>query len=228
VRVAIVSGIAASTFVFYGYIKHRREEELKLEREENLWKNTRNDGMGIGRDDWTLINCATGNTVTKKDLSGKWVLMYFGFSHCPDICPETMEKVMDIVEIHNKAAESDKKKHEILPVFITIDPERDSPEILNYYLQDYPHFLGLTGSSKQIKEVCKNYKIYFSVGPKSDDGDYILDHSIVIYLINPDGVYQNHFMERTKPPEDIYQVMKQQFALYDKFSHHDWTWRNYF
>ena len=60
--------------------------------------------------------------------------MYFGFSHCPDICPETMEKVMDIVEIHNKES-GQEKKHEILPVFITIDPERDSPEILNYYLQ---------------------------------------------------------------------------------------------
>ena len=69
VRVAVVTGLAASGFVFYGYTKNRREEELKLEREENLWKNTRNDGMGIGRDDWTLINCATGNAITKKDLS---------------------------------------------------------------------------------------------------------------------------------------------------------------
>ena len=72
-----------------------------------------------------------------------------------------MEKVMDIFDLHSAAMKKDKDLKEILPVFITIDPDRDTPEALAYYLEDFPHFLGLTGSSNQIKEVCKNYKIYF-------------------------------------------------------------------
>ena len=132
---------------------------LRIEKEENLWSNSQT--YHIGRDDWTLTDCRTNNVVTKEDLNGKWILMYFGFAHCPDICPETMEKVMDIIDIHAKEQKSNSKLTDILPVFITIDPERDTPEALSYYLEDYPHFLGLTGSSKQIKEVCRNYKIYF-------------------------------------------------------------------
>ena len=83
--------------MFY-YNNRVNEEILEMEREENLWKNTQT--YNIGRDDWTLIDCRTNKTVTKADLNGKWILMYFGFAHCPDICPETMEKVMDIMDIH--------------------------------------------------------------------------------------------------------------------------------
>jgi len=125
---------------------------------------------------------------------------------------------MDIVDIHNIERKTDSNLPEIQPVFITIDPDRDTPEKLADYLEDYPHFLGLTGSMNQIKSVTKNYRIYFSMGPKTDDGDYILDHSIVIYLINPNGVYQNHFMDRAQPPESIYTVIRQQFKLFDKFN----------
>ena len=107
-----------------------------------------------------------------------------------------MEKVMDVLDIHGIEKKSgkdwksqknqtwatdfnlfkDPSLPEVLPVFITIDPDRDTPEKLADYLEDYPHFLGLTGSMNQIKSVCKNYRIYFSKGPKSADGDYILDH----------------------------------------------------
>ena len=106
--------------------------------------------------------------------------MYFGFSHCPDICPETMEKIMDIIDIHKSEQKKDSSLPDIQPVFISIDPDRDTPEALAYYLEDYPHFLGLTGSMAQVKSACKNYRIYFTKGPTSDDGDYIVDHRKVI------------------------------------------------
>ena len=106
--------------------------------------------------------------------------MYFGFSHCPDICPETMEKIMDIIDIHKVEQKKDSSLPDIQPVFISIDPDRDTPEALAYYLEDYPHFLGLTGSMAQVKSVCKNYRIYFTKGPQSDDGDYIVDHRKVM------------------------------------------------
>ena len=138
--------------------------------------------LNRGKGDWTLIDCKTEKVITKKDLHGKWVLMYFGFSHCPDICPETMEKIMDIIDIHKAEQKKDSSLPDIQPVFISIDPDRDTPEALAYYLEDYPHFLGLTGSMAQVKSVCKNYRIYFTKGPQSDDGDYIVDHRKVFLI----------------------------------------------
>ena len=165
-RLGLLGGIAAVGLGYFAYIENYNKQQLLLEQEENLWKNTQT--YAIGRDDWTLVDCRTNKVITKDDLNGKWILMYFGFAHCPDICPETMEKVMDIFDIHAAEMKKNNDQKEILPVFITIDPERDTPEALAYYLEDYPHFLGLTGSSKQIKEVCKNYKIYFRYTYLSD------------------------------------------------------------
>jgi len=215
----IAATLAALWAGFYGTIEYSNQYKLEQERmkkEQAQWSNANN--VDIGRGDWTLLDCKTNSPITKDDLKDKWLLMYFGFAHCPDICPETMEKVMDIVDIHKLEQKTTSDLPDIHPVFITIDPDRDTPEKLADYLSDYPHFLGLTGTMAQIKSVTKNYRIYFSMGPKSDDGDYILDHSIVIYLINPNGVYQNHFMDRAQPPEDIYTVVRQQFKLFDKFN----------
>merc|ERR1712110_701325 len=106
---------------------------------EELWKNSQTYDIGLG--DYTLIDCRTSKTITKQDLTGKWLLMYFGFAHCPDICPETMEKVMDIIDLHQHEQKSKPNLSDILPVFVTIDPARDGPAELAYYLEDYPHFL---------------------------------------------------------------------------------------
>merc|ERR1711953_736552 len=198
-------------YLYFGvwFTSSYKEEQERMQKEQDGWSNHQN--LDIGKGDWTLIDCKTKMPITKQDLEGKWIIMYFGFCHCPDICPETMEKVMDVCDIHEKERKANPTLPPIQPVFITIDPDRDTPENLAYYLQDYPHFLGLTGSMSDIKSVTKNYRIYFTKGPTSDEGDYMLDHSIIIYLINPNSVYQNRFMERAQPPEEIYSVIRQQF-----------------
>jgi len=124
---------------------------------------------------------------------------------------------MDVVTIHREAMKHNDSLDDVQPVFVTVDPERDTPEKLEYYLQDYPFFIGLTGSPNQIKKACASYKVHYSMGPKSDDGDYILDHTIVIYLINPLGKYQNHFMDRDQTPEHVHKVILESMALYNKF-----------
>lgn len=125
-----------------------------------------------------------GNTVTDADLKGRYSLVYFGFTHCPDICPEELDKMarmFDVVEADRPGA--------LLPVFVTCDPARDDPQVLKEYLSEFhPRFIGLTGTYDQIKSMCKAYRVYFSTPPEVKPGqDYLVDHSIYFYLMDPEG-----------------------------------------
>ncbi|RYO89468.1 hypothetical protein DL766_009540 [Monosporascus sp. MC13-8B] len=125
-----------------------------------------------------------GRPFSSEDLKGKYSLVYFGFTHCPDICPEELDKMarmFDIVEAERPGA--------VKPVFITCDPERDDPKVLKSYLREFhPGFIGLTGTYEQIKAVCKAYRVYFSTPRDVKPGqDYLVDHSIYFYLMDPEG-----------------------------------------
>ncbi|ROT35409.1 SCO1/SenC [Sodiomyces alkalinus F11] len=125
-----------------------------------------------------------GNPFSSEDMKGRYALVYFGFSHCPDICPDELDKMarmFDIVEEQRPGA--------ILPVFVTCDPERDTPGILKEYLAEFhPRFIGLTGSYDDIKAMCKKYRVYFSTPQNVKPGqDYLVDHSIYFYLMDPEG-----------------------------------------
>ncbi|KAB5560090.1 SCO1/SenC-domain-containing protein [Coniochaeta sp. 2T2.1] len=125
-----------------------------------------------------------GNTFTDSDLRGKYSLIYFGFTHCPDICPEELDKMarfFDLVEAERPGA--------VVPVFVTCDPARDGPKELKEYLAEFhPKFVGLTGTYEEIKAMCKAYRVYFSTPTHVKPGqDYIVDHSIYFYLMDPEG-----------------------------------------
>ncbi|CAK7242356.1 MAG: Cu-binding protein [Sporothrix thermara] len=125
-----------------------------------------------------------GKPFTENDLKGHFSLVYFGFSHCPDICPEELDKMarmFDLVEAEQPG--------KLLPVFVTCDPARDTPEVLGQYLEEFhPRFIGLTGTYEQIKAMCKAYRVYFSTPSKVQPGqDYLVDHSIYFYLMDPQG-----------------------------------------
>jgi protein SCO1/2 len=110
--------------------------------------------------------------------------VYFGFTHCPDICPEELDKMarmFDLVE--------EQRPGWLTPVFVTCDPARDPPKVLKEYLAEFhPSFLGLTGTYDQIKAMCKAYRVYFSTPTEVKPGqDYLVDHSIYFYLMDPDG-----------------------------------------
>ncbi|KAM7209673.1 SCO1/SenC domain containing protein [Naviculisporaceae sp. PSN 640] len=125
-----------------------------------------------------------GNTFTDQDLKGKYSLVYFGFSHCPDICPEELDKMAKMFDLVQT-----ERPNVLLPVFVTCDPARDDPKVLKEYLSEFhPSFIGLTGTYDQIKAMCKAYRVYFSTPTQVKPGqDYLVDHSIYFYLMDPEG-----------------------------------------
>ncbi|CCF58835.1 hypothetical protein KAFR_0F02380 [Kazachstania africana CBS 2517] len=127
-----------------------------------------------------------GQKFTQDDLLGKFSIIYFGFTHCPDVCPTELDRLT----VWLKKLE---KKRGIKPnaIFVTCDPIRDTPDVLKRYLKDFhPSIIGLTGTYDQIKDMCKNFKVFFSTPRNvSPQEDYIVDHSAFFYLLDPEGQF---------------------------------------
>jgi cytochrome oxidase Cu insertion factor (SCO1/SenC/PrrC family) len=135
----------------------------------------------------------TGKRVTDRDFRGQTLLVFFGFTFCPDVCPSGLQVV---------AAALDKlgpKARDVTPLFITIDPDRDTPVQLATYVKSFhPRLVGLTGTPAEIEAAVKAYRVYAKkvVDPKSTAG-YTMDHSTFIYVMGPDGAYRTHFTHTT-------------------------------
>jgi protein SCO1/2 len=130
---------------------------------------------------------------TDRDFHGRFVLLYFGYSDCPDVCPTTLGVMADAL------AKLGPRAQRFVPVFVTIDPERDTPAVLKKYLAAFgPDFVGLTGSLADITKVAHDYRVYFAKH-KLEGGSYALDHSSVIYLLGPDGKLVKFYDETTTP-----------------------------
>ncbi|KAI3544315.1 SCO1/SenC [Colletotrichum filicis] len=125
-----------------------------------------------------------GNKFTSEDMKGRYALVYFGFTHCPDICPDELDKMAQMYDLVEK-----QRPGSVLPLFITCDPERDTPKVVKEYLSEFhPKFIGLTGTYDEIKAMCKLYRVYFSTPQHVKPGqDYLVDHSIYFYLMDPEG-----------------------------------------
>lgn len=130
-----------------------------------------------------------GRRVTQDDFKGKYLLLYFGFTRCPDICPEELDKMALVLKSVNQDAKL------VKPAFITCDPARDSPEDLKRYLAEFDEdIVGLTGTYDEIKAVCKAFRVYFSTPRTVLEGeDYLVDHSIFFYLMDPEGEFVDAF-----------------------------------
>jgi protein SCO1 len=124
-----------------------------------------------------------GKPVTDKTWRGKYMLVYFGYTFCPDVCPTTLSAVADALDKLGSKADS------IAPLFITVDPKRDTAPVVKQYAAAFgPRIVGLTGSPEQIAEAAKAYRVYYAehrTGTGPDD--YSMDHSSVLYLMGPDG-----------------------------------------
>lgn len=122
-----------------------------------------------------------GKEFTEENLKGKYSLVYFGFTHCPDICPEELDKMAGMIDqVKEKQGEG-----VLRSVFISCDPARDTPEVIRRYLAEFhDDILGMTGTWQEVKDVCKAYRVYFSTPPDVQPGqDYLVDHSIYFYLM---------------------------------------------
>lgn len=137
-----------------------------------------------------------GKTVTDKDFRGKYTLVFFGFTHCPDICPTTLLLVQNTL---GKLGETGKK---VQPIFITTDPERDTPKVASDYASHFGNTIGLSGSEAQIKAAADSFKAYYSKVPMSDPSmGYMINHSGFLYLMGPDGKFVTHFAHDIAPTE---------------------------
>ena len=136
----------------------------------------------------------TGRPVTEKDFQGRWLLVFFGFTFCPDVCPTTLGTVSAVLEQLGPLAPR------VAPLFISIDPERDTPSALKSYVSAFsPRIIGLTGSPEQIKAATQSFRVYYARSARPAEADYTMDHSTILYLMNPVGQYDTHFPHQAGP-----------------------------
>ncbi|KAI1907705.1 Cu-binding protein [Ophidiomyces ophidiicola] len=175
---------AAGLFVVTGggMIVYFTYEKARLERERVVAMS-----KGVGKPKVGgpfVLTDLDGREFTEAQLRGKYNFVYFGFTHCPDICPDELDKMAEIIDLVNGAGGT-----VLRPIFVTCDPARDTPEVLRAYLREFhAGILGLTGTYAQVKHMCKQYRVYFSTPENITPGeDYLVDHSIYFYLMDPEG-----------------------------------------
>jgi protein SCO1/2 len=148
-----------------------------------------------------------GATVTDQTYRGKWLLVYFGYTFCPNTCPTTLLEIAAALEKLGPDAAK------VQPIFITIDPKRDTPDVMAKYTQSFDsRIVGLTGTPAQIAAVVHEYGAYY-VAHKSDEGanDYLIDHSTYLYIIDPRGQFVQAFDADTpadRVADDLLRLMK--------------------
>jgi len=184
-----------------GLVLYFRTEKERIARER-----IREMSKGVGRPKvGGPLNLLDHNGKERKDeeFIGKFRLVYFGFTHCPDICPEELDKMAVMIDLVKK-----QDGDVLTPIFITCDPARDTPAVMKEYLAEFhPDLLGLTGTYDQIKQICKAYRVYFSTPPGLKPGqDYLVDHSIYFYLMDPEGDFVEA-LGRQHTPEQAAKVI---------------------
>eukprot|EP00758_Cryptobia_borreli_P003194 Tbor_TRINITY_DN3597_c0_g1::TRINITY_DN3597_c0_g1_i1::g.2969::m.2969/K07152/SCO1_2; protein SCO1/2 len=169
---------------------------------------------------FTLVNC-DGELVSQAHYLGKWTFFYFGFVHCPEICPIELNRMTHVMN----AVKEKKPNVDIKPLFVSCDPKRDSLAAIKEYLSIFhKDFVGLVGTPNQVNDACKSYRIYYSL-PDSlaqESGDYLIDHSIAIFLFDPQGRFVDFFGNRYTEDEITEKVL----GYINKYET-DPTWTSY-
>jgi protein SCO1/2 len=152
---------------------------------------------------FTLVD-QTGKTVTDQDFRGKFMLVFFGYTFCPDVCPTELNTIGAAMDKLGPLAEK------VTPIFITVDPQRDTADKLKSYVADFhPRLVGLTGTEEQVAAAARAYRVYYKkVGAEKAKEDYLLDHSSYIYLMGPDGVFATHFQFGIAPDKMADEIRK--------------------
>lgn len=146
---------------------------------------------------------AVGKVFTERNLLGRWSVIYFGFTMCPDVCPAEMTKVSEALEILRKHGKKvgHEEASDVAPIFITVDPERDSAKLAHEYAKAFHvGFKGLGGSVEQVQKTAKQYRVYYSRDDGADN-DYLVDHSVITYLMDPDGEFGEFFGQNSSATE---------------------------
>lgn len=146
-----------------------------------------------------------GRPATDRDFRGRFMLVYFGYTYCPDVCPTALQVMTSALDRLPKP-----QQERIVPILVTVDPERDTPAQLAAYVENFhPATVGLTGPPERVAAAARAYRVYHA---KARDGaagdDYLVDHSSIVFLMDPDGRYVTHFTHAT-PPEKMAAALRE-------------------
>ena len=180
----------------YGYYSQKRQEKLT-----RSVKNSKTVGKALLGGPFQMVD-SEGVPVTNETFKGQWMVLYFGFTYCPDICPNELVKLGKVLNRLDKDLGP-----VVTPVFISVDPKRDSVKQLAFYKKDFhPRMRFLTGTPEQVKRAAKAYRVYYSntnTTSDEDDWDYLVDHSIVMYFISPEGEFLEFFTQSADVDEIV-------------------------
>jgi protein SCO1/2 len=145
------------------------------------------------------LKAADGRVVTDRSLRGKWLLVYFGYTNCPNVCPTTLNAIAEVMARLGPLAEK------VQPLFVTIDPERDTPETMDAYIKAFDRrIVGLSGTPAEIAAVAKKYRVFYKRVPGSGPDDYLMVHSSYVFFMAPDGQYVTLFTsDQMDAPDEI-------------------------
>ncbi|NWV19614.1 SCO2 protein, partial [Origma solitaria] len=203
-RVAVAGAVAGAVAAGWLYLRQQKERQQRSRRLRDL------RALALGQGDFELRD-VSGTPRRKADFLGRWVLLYFGFTHCPDVCPEELEKLSRAVQL----LERDAALPPLQPLFVTVDPERDDAAALARYLRDFhPRFVGLTGTPEQVRAAAAAFRVYVSAGPRDADGDYVVDHSVLTFLVDPDGLLRDYY-SRSRTAEEMAQSVRGHMDTYE-------------
>lgn len=153
---------------------------MQLSPADSAFKNTDVTGLGYARD--FAMTDHNGKPRTLADFKGKAVLVFFGFTHCPDVCPTTLAEMANVMQ--QLGPQADK----VQVLFVSVDPERDTPELLGKYVPAFhPSFLGLVGDKAATEKVAKEFRVFYQKVPGKDAGSYTVDHTAGSYVFDPQG-----------------------------------------
>lgn len=181
--------------------------ESSISSPDDKYKPTKSSGKAMigGHFQLTDVN---DNPFDSSTLNGKKAMIYFGFTHCPMVCPTAVSNMTMIMnELPAPLAE------QIIPVFISVDPDRDTPQVIKEYLEPfYPSFIGLTGDKEQVEQIKELFKVYAKKAPLGDepisDEVYDMQHSSIIYIMNENGEYESHFTHETSVSKALEQILR--------------------
>ena len=169
---------------------------LLLRASDNLPPPRSESGVALVGGPFALTD-QNGSKRRSAEFRGRYMLIYFGYANCPDVCPTTLALMADALD------KLGPDRSAVVPIFITIDPERDTPAKLKPYMAAFgPRFVGLTGSLAEIKSVADLYRVYLKKQPLAGGG-YAMDHSSVIYLMGPDGKFVAYWDDTAIGPDQL-------------------------
>ena len=161
-------------------------------------------GRGTVGGPFTLTD-QTGNRRSDSEFRGKLMVVYFGYTFCPDVCPADLMAITQALDALGPAAK------DVQPLFITIDPERDTAMLAAYVAAFHPSLVGLTGSAQEVRKVANSYNAYYSIVPGARHGEYSIDHAGVIYLMGRNGEYLG-FMPPQTSSDRLTDVLRKYLA----------------